>query len=107
MTRKPFITAMRVAVQESSPQNNFRRVIAALIPQGEFCNHKINYVPGHKSVLPLKFIAGLLNSDLVDWYFRLGSTNAAVSHYQLHNLPCPSFRSDAKTRAVRSRMREP
>ena len=35
----------RVAVQESSPQNNFRRVIAALIPQGEFCNHKINYVP--------------------------------------------------------------
>jgi hypothetical protein len=86
----------RVAVQESSPQNNFRRVIAALIPQGEFCNHKINYVPGHKSALPLKFIAGLLNSDLVDWYFRLGSTNAAVSHYQLHNLPCPSFRSDSK-----------
>jgi len=41
--------------------------------------------------LPLKFIAGLLNSDLVDWYFRLGSTNAHVSHYQLYNLPCPNF----------------
>lgn len=81
----------RVAVQESSPQNNFRRVIAALIPIGEFCNHKINYVPAHKCVLPLKFVAALLNSDLIDWYFRLGSTNAAVSHYQLLNLPCPNF----------------
>ncbi len=81
----------RVAVQESSPQNNFRRVIAALIPVGEFCNHKINYVPAHKCLLPLKFVAALLNSDLIDWYFRLGSTNAAVSHYQLLNLPCPNF----------------
>jgi hypothetical protein len=81
----------RVAVQESSPQNNFRRVIAALIPAGEFCNHKINYVPTHKCLLPLKFVATLLNSDLIDWYFRLGSTNAAVSHYQLLNLPCPNF----------------
>jgi len=30
----------RVGWQESSPQNNFRRIIAALIPAGEFCNHK-------------------------------------------------------------------
>ncbi len=34
---------------------------------------------------------GLLNSKLLDWYFRLGSTNASVSHYQLYNLPVPLF----------------
>ena len=34
---------------------------------------------------------GLLNSKPADWYFRLGSTNAAVSHYQLYHLPCPAF----------------
>jgi hypothetical protein len=81
----------RVAVQESSPQNNFRRVIAAIIPANEFCNHTVNYVPAYMAQLPLNFIAGLLNSDLIDWYFRLGSTNAHVSHYQLYNLPCPNF----------------
>ena len=81
----------RVGLQESSPQNNFRRVIAALVPAGEFCNHKINYLPEHRSQHPLKFVLGLLNSKLTDWYFRLGSTNAAVSHYQLYNLPCPVF----------------
>lgn len=92
----------RVAVQESSPQNNFRRVIAALIPAGEFCNHKINYVPDHKTNLPLKFIAALLNSALIDWYFRLGSTNAAVSHYQLYNMPCPSFAAFSNQRTTTS-----
>ena len=81
----------RVGLQESSPQNNFRRIIAALISAGEFCNHNVNYLPEHTSQVPLEFALGLLNSKLGDWYFRLGSTNAAVSHYQLYNLPCPFF----------------
>ncbi len=91
----------RVAVQESSPQNNFRRVIAAIIPAKEFCNHTINYVPAHMAQLPLNFIVGLLNSDLIDWYFRLGSTNAHVSHYQLYNLPCPNFDLSISRRSER------
>lgn len=81
----------RVGVQESCPQNSFRRVIAAFIPAGEFCNHKINYCPAHRCSFDLRLLLGLLNSKLTDWYFRLGSTNAAVSHYQLYNLPCPVF----------------
>ncbi|MEX0885886.1 MAG: Eco57I restriction-modification methylase domain-containing protein [Phycisphaeraceae bacterium] len=83
----------RVGVQESSAQNNFRRIIAAHVPKGAFCNHKVNYVPECDAHLPLRFALALLNSRLADWYFRLGSTNAAVSHYQLENLPCPVFAS--------------
>lgn len=83
----------RIGVQESSPQNNFRRIIASYIPRGEFCNHKINYVPEPKSRISIHFLLALLNSKMADWYFRLGSTNAAVSHYQLYNLPCPRFAS--------------
>lgn len=101
----------RVCWQESSPQNNFRRIIAALVNEGRFCNHKINYLPEHTSKLPLEFVLGLLNSKLADWYFRLGSTNAAVSHYQVYNLPCPRFEEEpsesseceAVRRLVRSR----
>src|SRR3989338_955257 len=76
----------RVGWQESSPQNNFRRIIAASIPKGEFCNHKINYIPENDSQLTLDFVLAVLNSKMSDWFFRLGSTNAAVSHYQIHNL---------------------
>jgi hypothetical protein len=81
----------RVGLQESSPQNNFRRIIACMIPAGEFCNHKVNYFSAARTRFPLELVVAILNSKLSDWYFRLGSTNAAVSHYQLHNLPFPEF----------------
>lgn len=85
----------RVGWQESSPQNNFRRIIATAIPQGEFCNHLINYIPEKDSQLSLDFVLALLNSRVSDWFFRLGSTNAHVSHYQIYNLPAPTFSEDS------------
>jgi hypothetical protein len=84
-------------LQESSPQNNFRRVIACRIPKGNFCNHKINYTTEDHASIPLGLVLFVLNSSFTDWYFRLGSTNAAVNHYQLKNLPCPRFGEGAET----------
>ena len=81
----------RVGFQRNSPQNNFRRLIAAVIPKGRFITETISYIPEHHSKLPLSFVAALLNSKLCDWYFRLGSTNAHISNYQIDNLPCPVF----------------
>jgi len=81
----------RVGLQESSAQNNFRRIIACRIPRGCFCNHKINYTTREHAEVPLELVLFVLNSAFADWYFRLGSTNAAVSHYQLLNIPCPAF----------------
>lgn len=81
----------RVGWQESAAQNNFRRIIAAAIPKGEFCNHKINYIPEDDSQLSLDFVLAVLNTQLSDWFFRLSSTNAAVSHYQIHQLPVPTI----------------
>lgn len=77
--------------QRSSPQNNFRRIVAATIPAGEFCFDTISYVPEHKSRLSLTELLSLLNSRLLDWYFRLGSSNSKVNEYQFNNLPVPSF----------------
>jgi hypothetical protein len=81
----------RLVLQESSPQNNFRRIIAARLPPGEFCNHTINYTTAGHSVVDLTLILAVLNSVFAEWYFRLGSTNAHVSQYQLKMLPCPRF----------------
>ena len=81
----------RVGWQESAAQNNFRRVIAAAILPGQFCNHKINYIPECNSSISLELLLCLLNSKLSDWMFRLQSASAAVSHYQVLNLPAPTF----------------
>jgi hypothetical protein len=81
----------RVGFQRSAPQNNFRRIVAALIPARNFCFDTISYIPRSQSSLPLHYLLGLLNSSLLDWYFRLGSTNSKVNEYQFNNLPCPFF----------------
>ena len=81
----------RVVLQESSPQNNFRRIIAARLPAGEFCNHTINYTTSAHSRIDAALLLFILNSIFSEWYFRLGSTNAHVSQYQLQMVPCPRF----------------
>lgn len=81
----------RVVLQESSPQNNFRRIIASRLPTGEFCNHTINYTTGAHSRIDAALLLFILNSSFSEWYFRLGSTNAHVSQYQLQMIPCPRF----------------
>jgi hypothetical protein len=87
----------RLGFQRSSPQNNFRRLVAAPIARNEFCFDTVSYIPESDTRLPLPFLLALLNSKLLDWYFRLGSTNSKVNEYQFNNLPCPvvaSVRSD-------------
>jgi hypothetical protein len=81
----------RVGLQESAPQNNFRRIIAAFIPEGEFCNHTVNYCTESSCQCGFSLLLAVLNSKLTDWYFRLGSSNAHVSQYQINNLPFPYF----------------
>ncbi len=92
----------RVGFQRKSPQNNFRRIIAAGIEPGNFCMDSISFIPENGSSLPVHFLTALLNSIFADWYFRLGSSNAQVNEYQVSNLPCPVFRSNptAKETAI-------
>lgn len=85
----------RVVWQNLSAQNNFRRLIAATLEPGEFCNHALSYCPEAKSKIDLRLLLALFNSKLADWYFRLGSTNNNVLQYLLYNLPCPAFCSDS------------
>lgn len=45
-SEKAFHTRLdRVGFQRSAPQNNYRRVIAAFVPAGEFCFDTVSYVP--------------------------------------------------------------
>lgn len=92
----------RIGFQRKSPQNNFRRLIACHVPKGEFCCESISYFPEQESAFPLNVLLALLNSKLLEWFFRLGSTNAMVSEYQINNLPAPSFKKDGHPKEIPS-----
>jgi hypothetical protein len=85
----------RIGFQRSSPQNNFRRIVACPIPANEFCFDTVSYVPFGECRIPPLLLLALLNSKLLDWYFRLGSTNSKVNEYQFNNLPCPVFSTES------------
>jgi hypothetical protein len=88
----------RIGFQRSSPQNNFRRLVSCPISEGEFCFDTVSYVPYSECQIRPRLLLALLNSKLLDWYFRLGSTNSKINEYQFNNLPCPIFstRSDLR-----------
>ena len=79
----------RIGFQRNSPQNNFRRLIACYIPAGHFCCDTVSYFPEKEAKLPLNVLMALFNSKLLDWFFRLGSTNSKVNDYQVKVLPTP------------------
>ncbi len=81
----------RIGFQRSAPQNNFRRIIAAPVAAGEFCFDTVSYIPESESRLSPLLLLALLNSQLLEWYFRLGSSNSKLNEYQFDNLPCPVF----------------
>jgi hypothetical protein len=82
----------RVGFQRKAPQNNFRRIIAAPIPEGHFCFESIKYATENSSKLDLDLLLGLLNSQILDWYFRTTSSNAQINEYQFNLLPVPTPR---------------
>jgi hypothetical protein len=93
----------RIGFQRSAPQNNFRRIIAARLPKESYCLDTVSYVTSESSTVALEFLLVLLNSQILDWYFRLGSTNSKVNEYQFNALPVPRIQKhDANETALKS-----
>jgi len=82
-------------LQRSAPQNNFRRLIAAIVNPDGFCFDTVKYVLEHLCKIDIDLLVALLNSKILDWYFRLGSTNSKVNEYQFNALPVPTISGDA------------
>ncbi|MEZ4428229.1 MAG: N-6 DNA methylase [Nannocystaceae bacterium] len=96
----------RVGLQRSAPMGNYRRLIAAPLEPGVFCFDTVAYVPEAACGLGLDALLGLLNSALLEWWFRLASSNSKANAYQLHNLPLPRFAIDPDGRALLSAGKE-
>jgi len=100
-----FFKEKRIGFQRSAPQNNFRRLIAAPIEAGSLCLDTVSSVPESALKIPPEILLALLNSEILDWYFRLSSTNSKVNEYQFNVLPVPNIGDPTKLRS-RSRSSE-
>jgi hypothetical protein len=79
----------RVVYQECAAIDNWRRVIAAYLPAGNFCGHKICYFMDYKCS-PWALLA-VFNSRLIDWMVTAISSNNSLPAYLVGALPFPKF----------------
>lgn len=75
------------------------RLLAALMPPGVYAGNSLNVFLPREGV-PLAYLAGLLNSRLLDWLFCLTSGNNNINLREMRNLPVPSPPEPERVAAV-------
>jgi len=80
----------RVVYQEGAAIDNWRRIIATLLPAGLICGHKICYFVDYK--ISSSALLDVFDSKLVDWYITALSTNNSLSAYLVGSIRFPHFK---------------
>jgi Alw26I/Eco31I/Esp3I family type II restriction m6 adenine DNA methyltransferase len=78
----------RIVLQEVVNMQLKTRLNAQICPRGKFVGHTANYVIPHDDY-HINYILALLNSSLLNWRFKLTSSNNHVSGNELRGLPFP------------------
>ena len=76
----------RIVMQGLTGVNERHRLKMTIIPAGIYCANSVNYLNFNEPVNK-KYILGLLNSSLLDYIFKISSTNSNVNGYEVDNLP--------------------
>ena len=91
---------MRIAMQGMTGANDKIRIVMALIPSGYYLANSCNYLFAPDG-LDIYSLLGVLNSKLINWFFRCFSTNSNVNGYEIDNLPIPAI-----TKEVQAKIKE-
>lgn len=87
----------RIAMQGMTGANDKIRIIMSIVPAGYYLANSCNYLLPNEE-FPAKYLLGLLNSKLINWFFRKFSTNSNVNGYEVEQFPIPSCTNDSKQR---------
>lgn len=90
-SKKEFINQERIACQQIANIHKKRRINYALIPKNYILGNSCNFISvlNNSYDIDLYFMLGLLNSDIINWYFKLTSSNNHINNYEIDNFPVP------------------
>jgi len=78
----------RIVYQRYAAIDNYRRLIATILPSGFFASHTLGYLWGIEMYDPL-YVLALFNSPVLNWRFNVTSTNNNINGYEVEALPIP------------------
>ena len=83
---RPWETS-RIVIGRVVNMDTRRRLKAATAPAGAFLGDMTNFIAG--ATVPTDYLLGLLNSRLLNWRFKITSTNNYLSAAEIEALPIP------------------
>lgn len=89
--KRVYIEHERIICQQIANMNKERRVTFSYISSGNVLGNSCNFI----SVLPNKYgidiyaLLGLLNTKIINWLFKLTSSNNHVNNYEIDCFPIP------------------
>ncbi len=91
--KKINIKHLRIVEQNISNSSSDIRLKFALIDKGVFVSNSANYLfidnPQKNHPFDIFFLLGLLNSKLLNDYFKVFSSNNHINNYEIDQLPVP------------------
>ena len=90
-SKKEFIKEERIACQQIANIHKKRRVNYTIIPKDYVLGNSCNFISILKNDydIDLYYILGLLNSDIINWFFKVTSSNNHINNYEIDNFPVP------------------
>lgn len=88
--------SQRIVCRQCSYMKQKRRLVFSLIPKNCLVGNSCNYIETRKE--DAHFYLGLLNSALMDWYFRVLNGNNHVANYEIDDFPIPSVSEVLKSK---------
>jgi adenine-specific DNA-methyltransferase len=91
--KQKFIKEERIICQQISNMNSYRRLKFAKISNNIVLGNSCNFISLKNTLIKppfsLDYLLGVLNSRLLDWRFRITSSNNHINNYELDELPIP------------------
>ena len=93
--KRQFVEKDRIICQQISNINCEKRLKFAFCPSNHILGNSCNFIAieDNKYGLDIHALLGILNSNLLNWYFKLISSNNHINNYELDELPIPLFSS--------------
>jgi Alw26I/Eco31I/Esp3I family type II restriction m6 adenine DNA methyltransferase len=82
----------RIGMQRITGVDSRIRLISTLLPPNSLCANSTNFISG-MSGKDLRYCLGVLNSKLINFYFKLTSTNTNITTTEINNIPIPKYTS--------------
>ena len=89
--KSKYISNSRLVCQQIANMAKKRRISFALVPPNVVLGNSCNFlsIDENKDGVDEFYLLGVLNSPLIDWFFKLSSSNNHINNYEIDTFPIP------------------